>query len=101
MKRAYVGGQRGAAVGVSHLVQMDTGVNGSFGLVAFKVGVHGLFAHAHGCKHLANILQHRGGKCPSLSRYDYSYVEAMQSGIRFELEVCPSHPSYRQKFVIF
>lgn len=41
---------------VSHLVQMDTRVHGSFGLVALQVGVHGLLTHAHGGKHLADLL---------------------------------------------
>lgn len=47
---------------VSHLVQMDTRVNGSFGLVALKVGVHSLFTHANSGKHLTDVLQHKGGK---------------------------------------
>lgn len=47
---------------VSHLVQVDTGVDGSFGLVALKVGVHSLFTHAHSGKHLSNLLQGRGGE---------------------------------------
>lgn len=44
---------------VSHLVQMDTGVHGSFGLVALEVGLHSLLTHAHSGKHLSNLLQHR------------------------------------------
>lgn len=42
---------------VSHLVQMDTGVNGSFGLVTLQVGIHSLLTHAHSGKHLADLLQ--------------------------------------------
>lgn len=52
---------RHSVLSVSHLVQMDTGVNGSLGLVAFQVGLHSLFTHAHGGKHLPNILKHRDG----------------------------------------
>lgn len=47
---------------VSHLVQMDAGVDGSFGLVASDVGLHSLLTHAHGGKHLSNLLQHGGGE---------------------------------------
>lgn len=47
---------------VSHLVQMDTGVNSSFGLVAPNVGFHSLLTHTHGGKHLSNLLQHSGGE---------------------------------------
>lgn len=46
----------------SHLVQMDTCVNRSFGLVALQVGVHSLFAHAHNGKHLTNLLKQSGGQ---------------------------------------
>lgn len=47
---------------VSHLVQMDAGVDGSFGLVAPDIGLHSLLTHAHGGKHLSNLLQHSGGE---------------------------------------
>lgn len=42
---------------VSHLIQMDAGVDRSFGLVAFQVGAHRLLTHAHGGKHLTDVLQ--------------------------------------------
>lgn len=46
---------------VSHLVQMDTGVDGSFGLVALQVRLHSLFTHANSGKHLSDILKHKDG----------------------------------------
>lgn len=47
---------------VSHLVQMDAGVHGRFGLVALEVGLHSLLTHAHGGEHLADLLQHADGE---------------------------------------
>lgn len=44
---------------VSHLVQMDACVHGSFGLVALEVGLHSLLTHAHCGKHLSNLLQYK------------------------------------------
>lgn len=43
----------------SHLVEVDAGVDSRFGLVALQVGFHRLLAHAHGGKHLSNLLQTR------------------------------------------
>lgn len=45
------------SVYLSYLIQMDTYVNSSFGLVALQVGLYSLFTHAHGGKHLTNLLQ--------------------------------------------
>lgn len=43
----------------SHLVEVDAGVDSRFGLVALQVGFHRLLAHAHGGKHLSDLLQTR------------------------------------------
>lgn len=64
--RTAVGGERVPRRGffrcVSHLVQMDAGVHGGLGLVAFEVGLHRLLTHAHGGEHLADLLQHADGE---------------------------------------
>lgn len=41
----------------SHLVEVDAGVHRCFGLVALQVGLHRLLTHAHGGKHLSDLLQ--------------------------------------------
>ena len=43
----------------SYLVQMNAGVDRSLGLIAFEIGIHGLFTHAYGDKHLSDFLQHK------------------------------------------
>lgn len=49
------------SLSVSHLVQVDAGVHGSFGLAALQVSLHSLLTHAHSGKHLSGFLKHTHG----------------------------------------